>query len=406
MTRTKALLLPTAAIIAVLGVLGATSACTADLSDSVIGGGQPPATPSASTSPDQRSVPGSVSGSDPTDCTTGYNSGEVSVDISMYNATDQTLTLDPGLSGHNGNNEHWGTQPPATLTPGQCARMSAYSDITDEPVGAHAIYEMPNGNFVVFAADSHNSRETSTVFTAEPILNWGSATWTGPQDPTYNIHQTTDTGNFHVHVALQLEGGATNSYNLTSSPMTLAQENDNYPASTPTYSAACSLGYHVRIDATTSKPMVTLNNVSGDTSSWTFKTLNAQSADGTVNGTTQYQGIGYALQTAAVKQATATISWTCDPSIWGTSGTAPTFLQDSPPATVPAQTPMNYRFTTLAFPAATYGLASGQLPTGTTLDPNGNLTGTPTTPGTYDFTIKASNDISNATTNQLTVTVQ
>ena len=65
---------------------------------------------------------------------------------------------------------------------------------------------------------------------------------------------------------------------------------------------------------------------------------------------------------------------------------------------------MAYRFTTLAFPAATYGV-TGQLPPGVTLDINGDLTGTPTTTGTYDFTVKASNNVDSVTTNQLSVTV-
>jgi hypothetical protein len=40
-------------------------------------------------------------------------------------------------------------------------------------------------------------------------------------------------------------------------------------------------------------------------------------------------------------------------------------------------------------PNATWSLSGGALPTGLTLNPDGTITGTPTTAGTFDFTVKA-----------------
>ena len=50
---------------------------------------------------------------------------------------------------------------------------------------------------------------------------------------------------------------------------------------------------------------------------------------------------------------------------------------EHPPATLPTGSPVDYRFTATGFPAATYGVKSGSLPTGLSLSLNGDLTGTP-----------------------------
>jgi hypothetical protein len=174
--------------------------------------------------------------------------------------------------------------------------------------------------------------------------------------------------------------------------------------STASTQASCALGYHVRISATTNQPMVTFDNVSGNTSGFGFKSVSPDAADGSADGSTQYQGFSFSLQNTGSVAGTATMSWTCDPSVYAAQ--APTFEQDTPPATVAANTAVAYRFTTLGFPAATYGVKSGSLPTGLALDINGDLTGTPTTSGTYNFTIDASNTAGGVTTNLIIMTVK
>jgi hypothetical protein len=344
-----------------------------------------------------------AAGNDPTICAGDYVKGELSIDASMYNGTDQTLTLDPALTGHEGTDEHWGTQPPATLAPGQCAQMDAYTDDIAGGLEIRAVYRMANGDFVPFSADkSAGGADNAEVFTSAPTYDGSTYEWTGQQDPRYNIWGNTETTSVHDHPHLKLEGGETNSYPLTSSDFEV-----DGGATTPTWQAACALGYHVRTDASTGKPIATIQprTVSVNNPTLQFKTLSAADPDGTVDGTTQYFGFSYSVQNLSPGSVDATISWTCDPSVWGTNGTAPTFLQASPPATMPSGKPVDYRFTTLGFPAATYGVKSGQLPPGLSIDINGDLAGTPTTPGTYQFTAGASNAAGSVTTDPITITV-
>ena len=345
----KKLLLPAAALLATLGVLSGATACSipaaADLAVAPLSSKASPFSGHPTLSAGRQ-----VSDDDPSVCTTSWDMSDGSIEVSMYNGTGQTLTLLPDVTGHNGINQHWHKQPPATLAPGQCATMSAYTSDVAEALGVHAVYQMPDSDFVPFTADTHNGSEGSTVFSEEPTYNWSTPGWTGTQDPLYNIWGQTTGGTVHVHVALKLEGGVTDSYQLSSSDMTIAAG-----ATTPTQDAACGLGYHVWMDAATEEPVLSINNSPVAASGLTLATLNPTIADGKVDGTTQYQGFSYALKNPTQAPITAAITWTCDPSVWGTNGTAPTFFQDSPPATVSAGTPVSYRFLTLGFPPPPMG---------------------------------------------------
>lgn len=79
--------------------------------------------------------------------------------------------------------------------------------------------------------------------------------------------------------------------------------------------------------------------------------------------------------------ATNTITVLSPPSV---DGTAPTGTDS---------TAYGFTYTLPAAPATTVRLTSGALPPGITVEPTGQLTGTPTTPGTYTFTITATNAI-------------
>ncbi len=46
-------------------------------------------------------------------------------------------------------------------------------------------------------------------------------------------------------------------------------------------------------------------------------------------------------------------------------------------------------------PPYTWSIISGSLPPGLSLDTSGNITGTPTTPGTYNFTVQVVDPIGN-----------
>lgn len=80
-----------------------------------------------------------------------------------------------------------------------------------------------------------------------------------------------------------------------------------------------------------------------------------------------------------------------------------TFSADDPgPATVNRQ--YTYRLAADGQPAPVYGVTSGHLPDGLTLQPDGTLTGTPSAAGNYTFAVAATNTAGTITTGDLTLT--
>jgi len=72
---------------------------------------------------------------------------------------------------------------------------------------------------------------------------------------------------------------------------------------------------------------------------------------------------------------------------------APVITSAAPPATVFAGDPYDWTVTASGVPAPTFAVTAGTLPPGLTLDAlSGAISGTPTTAGTFPFTIAASND--------------
>jgi len=71
--------------------------------------------------------------------------------------------------------------------------------------------------------------------------------------------------------------------------------------------------------------------------------------------------------------------------------TSPTITSAAPTSAI-SGTPYSYTITSSGTPTATYAVTSGALPTGLTLNATtGTISGTPTTPGTYTFTVTAAN---------------
>ena len=90
-----------------------------------------------------------------------------------------------------------------------------------------------------------------------------------------------------------------------------------------------------------------------------------------------------------------------------TGGVAPSFTADTPPGSATTGTAYSYTFTADGTPTPQFELASGELPTGLSLDPfAGTLSGTPTFPGTFNFTVSATNGVSpDAVTPTITIVV-
>lgn len=88
-----------------------------------------------------------------------------------------------------------------------------------------------------------------------------------------------------------------------------------------------------------------------------------------------------------VRASTSTVGTNIDAVITITA--APT-ITGTPPAGIVDQA-YDYTFTTTGTPTPQVTLTDGELPDGLTLDDTGHLTGTPTTPGTFDFELTATN---------------
>ena len=86
---------------------------------------------------------------------------------------------------------------------------------------------------------------------------------------------------------------------------------------------------------------------------------------------------------------------------------APVFTADTPPTSATTGVPYSYTFQASGNPAPTYAVASGSLPPGLTLAAGtGVLSGTPSTAGSFTFTVSASNGVgSPAVTPPITITV-
>ncbi|QIM15672.1 hypothetical protein G7067_03370 [Leucobacter insecticola] len=82
---------------------------------------------------------------------------------------------------------------------------------------------------------------------------------------------------------------------------------------------------------------------------------------------------------------------------------APTITGTPPDGSV--TNPYNFRFDTTGTPAPTVTLDNGTLPDGLTLSGNGRIEGIPTTVGTYEFTLKASNGYGADATLTTTITI-
>ena len=118
---------------------------------------------------------------------------------------------------------------------------------------------------------------------------------------------------------------------------------------------------------------------------------------GTPAGATQVSS-GTATVTIVSHTADATIPTTPSP---------PMFTSSSVPTTAQVGQLYNATVSASGVPEPAYGLTSGKLPTGLTLNARtGQLSGTPTTAGTYTFTLGASNTVGDpASTGPLQITV-
>jgi hypothetical protein len=88
----------------------------------------------------------------------------------------------------------------------------------------------------------------------------------------------------------------------------------------------------------------------------------------------------------------------------GTLSPYPVISQKSPPP-ASLRSPYSYSFRASGTPRPTFAQANGTLPPGLTLSSSGVLSGTPTRPGSYAFSVRATNSLGDAVTPTLTLDV-
>jgi hypothetical protein len=129
--------------------------------------------------------------------------------------------------------------------------------------------------------------------------------------------------------------------------------------------------------------------------------LSLNGTTGVLSGTPTAGGV-YTFQVTASGSGSPATS----PTLTITVDQPPTFTADSPPGTAATNVAYSYQFAASGYPAPTFSVATGSVPTGTTLSSSGLLNGVPSVIGTYTFKVTANNGVSpSATTPTLTVLV-
>jgi hypothetical protein len=85
---------------------------------------------------------------------------------------------------------------------------------------------------------------------------------------------------------------------------------------------------------------------------------------------------------------------------------SPATISGTPQSPAAVGAPYNFNFTLGGAPAPTAQVSAGSLPPGVTLSSNGALAGTPTTPGSYSFTVTAGNGAGPDASTAATIVVQ
>jgi|GEM_PF-495681 len=117
------------------------------------------------------------------------------------------------------------------------------------------------------------------------------------------------------------------------------------------------------------------------------------SSAGAITGTPTAGGVFTGTVTASNAAGTTTQNFTI------TVNQVPAFTNGPPPTTGTIGTAYSFTYTASGYPAPTFTVSAGALPTGLTLSSAGVISGTPTATGTFTGTVKATNTAGNVTQN-------
>lgn len=157
---------------------------------------------SSTPTPTRATAPSAASS--PTSCTSNYHAGATSLDLIMQNNTGQTLTLDPTRTGRGDDGAHWAAQPPASLAPGECAVINAYSH---DPfvLWLTATYLLPDGTFIPFACTIDGGSCNSSAFLTMNNTSYENGTFSGTTSDSWQISTAAQSGKVFLHFTLVAE---------------------------------------------------------------------------------------------------------------------------------------------------------------------------------------------------------
>ncbi|MGL5002262.1 MAG: Ig-like domain repeat protein, partial [Casimicrobium sp.] len=139
-------------------------------------------------------------------------------------------------------------------------------------------------------------------------------------------------------------------------------------------------------------------------------------SDGTANCTITLPATNCNLTPTTTGAKTITASYEGDTNFNASNATgvgqtvnpvpqAPVITNATPPPSGSAASGYNYQFTAAGDAPITFAVTAGGLPPGLTLSANGLLSGTPTAPGSYTFTVTASNNVLPNASQEVTIVI-
>ena len=252
-------------------------------------------------------------------------------------------------------------------------------------VGSNPHYDSPIDFTVTFSTGPVYGFDANDVTIGGTAPGTKTATVTG-SSPVYNIRVNGMTG--AGTVTIQVRAGAiTDNWSQSNTQIVTSPEIQYAVSSPPAFTSANTTTFQFLQPNTFSLtasgvPAPTFSRQSG-----TLPTGVTLDPDGTLHGTPETGG-----QFDLVFRATnfrGSIDQTFTLSVIGLPNIDDT---TPPPSTAVVGTPYTHTFSVTAYPAATFSVSSGTLPPGLTLDSNGVLHGTPTTPNTYSgIQVRATN---------------